>query len=71
MKPLVTIQFETDTDLPREAAPIMARVLEAVAAAIRVGDAAGQVTGRGVQATWVIETEITIDEIRAALNRLD
>ena len=63
MRPLIVCEWRDIPESPRVAAVIMANDLEAIARAVRIGQGGG--TGRN--ASWVIHTDVTIDELREAL----
>jgi hypothetical protein len=67
MRPVLIVQFSTLPDNIRVAVPHMARILRAVADRIERGDAVGTIQ----TAEWHIETEVTLDEIREAIQRAD
>jgi hypothetical protein len=64
-RPLLLIQWpELHTDHVRRMVPIMGTALRQIADAVERGEGVGEVNG----AHWHIETEVTIEEIVAAMH---
>ena len=72
MNPLLAIQFTDLSDYPRQAAPVMAVMLEAIAASVRKGEASGRVTtDEHGTAEWTIHTEVTFDDLKQMVERCE